>query len=374
MGLHAVVLAGGSGTRLWPMSRPGVPKHLLPLGPGGKTLLYATVERTLPVADTLHVVTTADQADACRQALAGLVTDPEVIIAEPMARGTGPALTLAVEWIHRADPEAVVVSVHADHHIGDIGAYQDALVAAAGWAHETRGFVAVGLTPSYPSTGFGYVEKGARRIRSGPLPSINGRASAGIQGRAGDIFAFVGERFIEKPNLELATAYLTNGTHVWNTGLFSWRADVFLHEAEAADGTLMASVRSVVDARRSGDEAAAERIYAGITPVAVEPFLLEGASILTIVEAGFSWSDVGSWPDLWAAESSGADEFGNVTRGQVVVKETEGSLVYADGGRPVAVIGGKRLIVVDTGDAVLVSDMDHAQLVREVPGALAGNS
>jgi mannose-1-phosphate guanylyltransferase len=157
VGYHVLVLAGGSGTRLWPLSRTGVPKHLLPLDATGVTLLQATVDRLRPLADTVHIVTTASQAEACRRALADLDLPSDTVIAEPEPRGTGPALGLATAWIAQEDPDALISSVHADSHIEDSEGYRATVLAAAGWAAVTDGLATVGVSPTYPSTGLGYV-------------------------------------------------------------------------------------------------------------------------------------------------------------------------------------------------------------------------
>src|SRR6202021_1360098 len=152
MGLHILVLWGGSGTRLWPLSRRSTPKHLLPLAPGGVTLLRATLERVIGLGDTVHVVTAAAQADGCRETLAGLVPPDDAVIVEPEPRGTGPALGLAVGLIERDDPDALIASVHADHRVSDPEAYRAAVLASAGWGGSTDGLATVGVRPGGPAT------------------------------------------------------------------------------------------------------------------------------------------------------------------------------------------------------------------------------
>lgn len=170
MGLHILVLAGGSGTRLWPLSRRSTPKHLLPLAPGGETLLRSTLDRVIGLGETVRVVTAANQAEGCLSAMADMGIAGDAIIEEPEARGTGPALALAVALIEREDPDALIASVHADHRASDRDAYRAAVVASAGWAAATDGLATVGLVPAAPVTAFGYIEVAAARDPRGWHP------------------------------------------------------------------------------------------------------------------------------------------------------------------------------------------------------------
>jgi mannose-1-phosphate guanylyltransferase len=366
LALHVVILAGGSGTRLWPVSRAAVPKHLLPLGPGGVTLLRATIDRVLPMGASVHIVTIASQAGACRDVAVAAGLDPDCVIAEPQARGTGPALGLAVRWIARSDPDAVICSVHADHHVGDDDGYRASVWAAAGWACATDGLVTVGLTPTEPATGFGYIALGPiHRPDDWAEPLGAGRE---LSAAASGLAAFTAAGFVEKPPLEVAERFVADHSHLWNTGLFAWTATAFLRELRAAAPAVDSALGDVVEARASGDEAAAARLYGAIENVAVDPLVLEKTSRLTVVQAGFPWSDLGSWADLLEArrEEGGGDASGNVVVGDALAVDADGCLVESRGGRLVAVVGASGLIVVDTGDAVLVVPADRVQGVRAV--------
>ncbi|HEV3124878.1 MAG TPA: sugar phosphate nucleotidyltransferase [Candidatus Dormibacteraeota bacterium] len=366
MSLHVVVLAGGSGTRLWPLSRAAVPKHLLPLGDRGDTLLRETVARVLPLGAPVRILTVATQADACRRALDGLGLDRDAVIAEPAARGTGPALGLAVRWIARDDPDAVICSVHADHHVGDDDAYRAALWAAAGWAVAGDGLVTVGLTPTYPSTGFGYVALGAQRDGAEWVSPGGGRPD--IDAAARTLNTYFAAGFSEKPASDVATRFVEGGSHLWNTGLFAWPAAVFEQEMRAFAAGVDSTLAEVVASRGAGDEDAAATAYRRLDTRAVEPLLLEHSSRLAVVRADFPWSDLGSWSDLRSARSAAgaADGAGNVTAGDVTVLDSRGCLVEAHGGRHIAVVGADDLVVVDAGDALLVMPASRAQAVRDV--------
>ncbi len=365
MALHILVLAGGSGTRLWPLSRASLPKHLLPLGSDGRTLLRATVDRVVDLADEVHVVTAANQADACVAALAGTARAVDVI-AEPTARGTGPALGLAVHQIARRDPDALIVSVHADHDVSDPQAYQAAVLAVAGWAAATQGLATVGLTPTFASTGLGYIAIGAveppEQWSAPPGPA----ADPVLQAAAAALPAAHAAAFVEKPPIDLATRFVAGGNHLWNLGLFAWTAPAFLAELAAADAELDAGLREVVAARVANDEPRAASIYASLRSVAVDPLVMERTAELTVVRAGFGWSDLGSWSDLLAARQDAADGAGNVAVGDALFIDSHDCLVEAGSGRTVAVLGLDNVVVVDTGDALLVMAAAASQEVKSV--------
>lgn len=366
MGLHILVLAGGSGTRLWPLSRRSTPKHLLPLAPGGETLLRSTVERVTGLGETVRVVTAANQAEGCRAALADMGLSGDAIIEEPEARGTGPALALAVGLIEREDPDALIASVHADHRVSDRDAYRAAVVASAGWAAATDGLATVGLVPAAPVTAFGYIEVASAQDPEGwHAPEGTSPAIAAV---AGALPAFESAGFKEKPSAEVAQRYVADGRHLWNLGLFAWTARRFRAELSAADPELAATIDRVVDARVSGEHDLARRIYARLTLQPVEPLVLERTHRLTVVQASFGWSDLGSWLDVGQSRvaDGDVDHDGNVIEGDVVTTDARGCTVVSRSGRMVAVAGVDGLVVIDTPDAVLVVPSDRAQLVRVI--------
>jgi mannose-1-phosphate guanylyltransferase len=366
MGLHILVLAGGSGTRLWPLSRRSTPKHLLPLARGGETLLRATLDRVMGLGESVRIVTAVDQVEGCRAALAGLSLPDHAYIAEPLARGTGPALGFAVGLIAREDPDALIASVHADHRVSDPAAYRAAVVASAGWAKATDGLATVGLVPVAPVTGFGYIELGEARPASIWLPPEGSPPQTAAAAAALPAFASAG--FTEKPSAEVAQGYVREGRHLWNLGLFAWTARRFLDELSVADPEISSLLDRAVDARIRGDEEEVTRLYGAQHSQAVEPLLLERTPQLTVVEATFGWSDLGSWTDVHDARMAegDVDGDGNVVDGTVFVTSAHGCTVVARSGRIVAVAGIDGVVVVDTPDAVLVVPALQSQLLKEV--------
>jgi len=372
--LHILVLAGGSGTRLWPLSRAALPKHLLPLGPGGTTQLRATVERMLPLGAEVRVVTVETQAAACLEALEGSGLDERSLVAEPAPRGTGPALGLAVREVAADDPGAVICSVHADHHVGDDAAYRAAVWEAAGWAAATDGLATVGLVPRFAATGFGYVELGEAYAAADWRPPVS-PPPRGL-GTTPTLSAHAALGFAEKPSMATAEDYVAGGRHLWNLGLFAWSAAAFGRELQAAAPHVDEALAEVVELRAGGRGVEAAERYRAIPSAAVEPLVLERGARLSVVAAEFPWSDLGSWSDLLEARRAAGegDAAGNVLGGDALAAGARGCLVESRGGRTVALVGVEDLVVVDTGDAVLVVPAQQAQAVRDVVDLLRAGS
>jgi mannose-1-phosphate guanylyltransferase len=256
--------------------------------------------------------------------------------------------------------------VHADSHVVDAEAYLAAIVAAAGWAAALGGLATVGLVPTHPATGLGYIEVGtALPPQSWVLPAGT-NAGASRLTAAAVLPAAHAAGFLEKPSLERATSFLAGGSHLWNLGLFAWTARAFLAELAAADPDLDACLREVVEERAAGHEERASELYAALPTLAVEPLLLEGSHNLAVVRAGFDWSDLGSWADLMAARTQLADAGGNVALGDTVLVDAKDCFVESRGQRTVAVLGVEGMVVVDTGDCVLVMPAAASQRVKEV--------
>lgn len=339
----AVIPAGGAGTRLWPRSRRSTPKHTLPLGGGGRSLLRDTFERLRGLADELFVVTELGQRGIIRSVLPEM--DDAHLIIEPTARGTTNAYGLAALTVAERDPEAVMIAMASDHVVRGKAAVTKAVRSAVRAAAETRSLVAFGLKPTFPSTGLGYIHA----PRTGPFGT---RRVAS---------------FTEKPNLRTATRFLKSGGYYWNLAWFAWRVDVFLEELGRHAPRHLAGLRKVMEARRAGDEETAAKIYRRLPVEVVDRSVLEKTDRLLLVPAEFEWADIGSWSEL--GDRVRADARGNSVEGEAVLVDTTGSFVFG-GKRLVAAIGLEDMIIVDTEDALLVCPRSRAQDVRKVVEAL----
>ncbi len=341
--VHVVVIAGGSGTRFWPLSRRHRPKQLLALG-GGESLLAATFARVEPVApaDRWWMVVGASHAEACREA-APRVPASHVLV-EPVARNTAPAIGLAAVHLAATDPEAVMVVLPADHHVGDPASLCAALETAATVARSGP-IVTLGITPTRPETGFGYIQRGA--------------ADARARG------AFRVQRFCEKPDLERARGFLAQGGYDWNAGIFIARAKTVLAEIERqlpAVHRQLAAVGARLGEPDYDDALAAA--FRAIEPVSFDYGVMEGAAEVTVVPVDCGWSDVGSFNALDALIPKDAD--GNVVSGRAVAIDSRDCVLHAGPGHVVAAVGVSGLAVIQTGDATLVVPLERAQEVRTV--------
>lgn len=341
--LHAVVLAGGGGTRLWPASRRHTPKQLLPLGTvAGESLLAATCRRLHAVvgADRLWIVTAADQAEAVAAAVPSLPRDR--VLAEPCPRNTAAAIGLAAVHIAAVDAEAVLAVVPADHAIGDEAAYRDVLGHAFAIAGAEDAIVTIGIRPTGPETGFGYLEPGAE--------------AAGA--------ARVVARFVEKPDRPTAERYLSSG-YLWNSGTFFFAARRILAELAQHLPALAAGLSEIALALDAGGDASAAtaRVYPGLPSISIDYGVMERTRGILVVAGDFGWNDVGSWNAL--AEVRAADAAGNVAAGRLVAIDAHDNVVTTDAGM-VALVGVTGLVVVRAGNAVLVVPRERAQEVRDI--------
>jgi mannose-1-phosphate guanylyltransferase len=352
MALFAAILAGGSGTRLWPLSTKATPKQFLPLT-GERTMIQATVDRlgALTTPEQTYIVTFADYVPLVREQLPQV--PPANIIAEPQGRGTAASIGLAAIHIAARDPQGVMGVFSADHLIADIAGFQRALVFAEQLAREGH-LVTLGIQPTAPETGFGYIQAGADLARS-----------------PDGLVAYAARRFVEKPDRERAIAFMESGEYAWNAGIFIWRADRILDEIRryvpAVGGVLDEIAVGLAQGR--ADEAmraAWPRLTANVT---IDFGVLEKAGDIAMIPVSIGWSDIGSWSQIAALHGDTLVERPGMPARHIAVG-TRDTFVYSTTGRTIATAGVRDLIVVDTGDALLICHRDATQLVRQIADQL----
>lgn len=342
-----LIMAGGVGTRFWPLSRKAMPKQLLSLD-GGPSMLLRTVRRALMVSAEARilVVTNEELVELVREELSAY---PSVrVVGEPSGRNTAPCIGLACAMVSALDgDDAVLVALPADHFIGDDAAFARDLHQAVSIA-ENDAIATIGIPPTHPETGYGYLETLAPEERVAEV-----------------------ESFCEKPDRATAQRWLAAGTHLWNAGIFAFRARVMLDEFAAhlpvvarTFQRLTADFTTVPDLNSSDFRDA----WNALPSISIDYAVMEHAARVRMVRASFPWSDVGSWDAV--ASVIERDESGNIARGDVMALECEDCVFFAEGGRRLAALGLSGMVVVDTPDAVLVVPRTRSQDVRKVVDAL----
>ena len=345
MDIRAVIMAGGVGTRFWPLSRTQNPKQFLPII-SEKTMIEETVERLLPLIplERIYTIANQDQTSAIKHHLPQI---PEKnLLVEPQGKNTGPSLMLATAAISIQNPDAAVVAFPADHLIKDADRFLEKLEAAAHAAGEGEHIVTFGIPPSYPATGYGYIR-------------FSRKDSAEI---AGETFFSV-ETFKEKPGLEQAREFLEAGNHFWNSGMFLWQARSFPQKLEKFAPELFPFWEKLVEALVTEQESLLVSVFEDMPVISIDYALMERARPVWMCKGDFGWSDVGSWSSLaniWAK-----DDRGNALRGECFLLDTDNCIVH-NPDKITALVGCENLIVVDTKDALLVCRKDCDQKVKQI--------
>jgi mannose-1-phosphate guanylyltransferase/mannose-6-phosphate isomerase len=345
MKIYPVILSGGAGTRLWPLSRAVLPKQLLPIV-ADKTMLQDTALRVagLPGLQAPLVVCGNDHRFMVAEQLRAAGITPLGILLEPVGRNTAPAVAAAAHYLKAIDPEAVMLVLPADHVIENTEAFKDAVTRAAGLVKD-GGLATFGIVPQSPETGYGYIRRGA--------------ALAGCEG------CYQVERFVEKPDLATAEAFVADGGYYWNSGMFMFAAEQYLAElakfapaiAEAVEQAVGTGYRDLDFCRLD------ETAFSSCPSDSIDYAVMEHTAKAVVVPADIGWSDVGSWSALWEVQSKDAN--GNAQRGDVYLDGVKNSLVRAES-RIVAVVGLEDIVVVETNDAVLVAHKNAVQRVKQV--------
>jgi len=344
--LYAVIMAGGAGTRFWPASRPDRPKQLLPLaGQPGEPLIAATVRRVLPIcpAERILVVTASHLTAAMRSALPGLPAAN--FLSEPAPRNTAPCIGWATATLARRDPDAVVMVLPSDHFIADEAGFRSAVLEAAALT-KSCAIATIGITPTRPETGYGYMEKGQ---------TLGGSA-------------FEVKRFVEKPDRARAETYVTSGQYLWNSGMFFFRARAMSDMIGKHLPELARGIARIDRAAAAGNEAAElASVFPTLPAISIDHGVMEKADSVVMVAGNFGWSDVGSWQSSW--ELAAKDTDGNAAPPNAVLIDARGNLVSDLSSHPsarvVALVGVHDLAVVITDDALLVIPRERAQDVRK---------
>lgn len=346
-----VILSGGSGTRLWPLSRQEYPKQLLPLI-GDLSLLQNTALRLQGLADVRAPLVICNESHRfiVAEQLRQIDRRPAAVILEPMGRNTAPAVAVAAIHLASGGEDPILGIMPSDHVIADPAAFVRAVKIALPLALEGS-LVTFGIIPDRPETGFGYIRKGA-------LLKTAGKEN-------GEPAAFAVERFVEKPDQAAAESYLTGGEYTWNSGIFLFRASIILDEMERFCPDILESCRAALAESQTDLDfiRLGEKAFSSCRAESIDYAVMEKTSRAVVVPLDAGWNDVGSWQALWEMEQPDAD--GNVLKGDVVVRDCRDNLFHAHS-RLLAAVGVGNLVVVETPDAVLVADRSQAQRVKEI--------
>jgi mannose-1-phosphate guanylyltransferase len=344
---YAVILAGGSGRRFWPLSRDHRPKQLLRLF-GDETLLEQALARLHGLVPREHIlILTNREQEAEVRALLGDAVPAENILAEPDKRDTAPAIALGIGWVAARDPEATMMVLPADQLIKDRAAFQECLRGALEIAGRTRSLVTIGIKPTWACPGYGYIERGRRAFISGlsHTPAV-----------------YEVHKFREKPAPELAEQFLAQGNFSWNAGMFIWSVSSVIAELAQHCPELATFINEV---RRTRDlSATLSAQFPALPKISIDYALMEKAGRVLNVEASFDWDDVGSW--ISVGKYLPADAAGNAGNSPLTVMDSRNNIVFTESGQRVALLGVQDLIIVQTPDALLIADRHSADAIKKL--------
>jgi mannose-1-phosphate guanylyltransferase len=343
--LHAVIIAGGKGTRFWPLSRARMPKQFLPIA-SSRTMLEETVRRILPLVPPKKILTVANAAQT--KIIARLLPrfPKGNLLVEPAGRNTGPSLLLAMARIFLKNPDAVVAVLPADHVITDIPTFLKKMEAAAAAAASEEALIIFGVPPTFPSSGFGYIHCRKENFRN----ILNEKF-------------FEVASFKEKPSYDQALEFIREGNHFWNSGMFIWRAGVFARKMENCAPDFHEYWLKVLDAVKSKSKEKLEAVFKEIPAISIDYALMEKARGVLACEGNFGWSDVGAWSALAGIWDTDAE--GNAVVGESVILDCRNAICY-NPGKLTALLGVEDLIVINTKDVLLVCRKDQDQRVKEI--------
>ncbi len=342
MCLYAVIMAGGGGTRFWPLSRQTMPKQLLNLS-GKETMVNETIDRIANVIpkENIFIVTNHVQWKPMADVTAGRI-DPKKILSEPDARNTAACIGYAAMEIIKKYGDGVMCIFPADHYIKDEKGFADILKKAISVAEKEDQLVTIGITPTFPSTGYGYIKFDKNE----------------------DATAKKVEKFVEKPSLDVAKEYVASGNYAWNSGMFVWRASVILEKFKGLLPEVYSCIEKIgVSMGTSDEEKVINEVYPTIPKISVDYGIMEKADNVVVIDGEFGWNDVGSWDTLGVMYTE--DEAGNIQKGDNILVDTKNSVIFSNK-RLIATVGLDNVVVVETDDAILVCDKNKAQDVKKI--------
>ena len=348
MAVYAVVMAGGTGTRLWPVSRSDNPKQLIKLM-GGQSLFQVTLERLEPIFKPENTLVVAGPGLVPK--LRGQAPDvpSRNFIVEPVGRGTAPCIGLAAVHVLKRDPGGVMAVLPADHYVSDVDGFNEVMRASCLVAEEGH-LVTLGISAAYPSTGYGYIKQGARLCE------------------VGGVTVYRVERFVEKPGERAAADMLVEGGYAWNSGMFVWRADRIMEEFMKHMPSLYSSLACILRGVGTPSyESILREAWHTVSAETIDYGVMEKADDVVTIPSDIGWSDIGSWSSL--KKHLEEDEDQNALRGDAVLMQTSGSMVYG-GKRLIATIGLNDMLIVDTEDALLVCRLKDDQKIKDLVNKL----
>lgn len=343
--LNIVILAGGSGTRLWPLSTPDFPKQFLPL-PNGNSMIQETLARVAPLVgtDQTWVVTGRGMAGLVEEHLP--ILNPRHILREPIGRNSAPAIAWIAATIARHDPEAVMITLSADHMISEVETFRQALQLAYKAASQDQ-LVTLGITPTAPETGYGYIRY-AEQIGAGCGHHL-----------------FSGERFVEKPDRLTAQSYLDDGHYVWNSGMFIWQVKTILRELHIHQPEIMQRIERIISATDTPEEETIlNEIWPTIPSISIDYGIMEKTSHFSVIPANIGWNDVGNWEQYGALFPS--DEQGVKRMGTHEDLGSQNIFVYNNTQRQIFTIGLENIVIVEMDDKTVICHLNDVQRIKEL--------
>ncbi len=351
--MYALIMAGGVGTRFWPRSRMTRPKQTLNIV-GARSMIQETVARLggLVPCDKTFVICLEQQRDLIAQQLPEL--SPQQIIGEPRGKDTAPCIGLGALYIRRLDPEAVMVAMPADHVVARERAFRKVLKTAEIIARNHNCLVTIGIRPTYPATGYGYIQHETKELE-----------------RLAGVSCYAVKTFAEKPSLEYAQRFLASGDFLWNSGIFVWKVNRILQEIEDKLPELYEGLREIErHLGKKNERAVIERVYRQTRSISIDYGVMEKSDNIVVLKGDFGWSDVGSWEEVYALGRRDKQE--NVSEGPLMSYEAKGCYVWSPG-KLVALLGVDDLVVVDTADALLICPRRRSQEVKQLVEAMRRN-